>query len=125
MSMQRSTSGFTLLEMVIVLAIVGILSTIALPAMINAIASVRISGEINSLLGGLNFARSEAIKRGQTVSVCPANGAACAASTAFSSGWLVVLNSTPTQELLISPGVTYGDSLTSITSNSPPYPQFT
>jgi type IV fimbrial biogenesis protein FimT len=52
----------------------------------------RISAEINGLLGDLQFARSEAIKEGQTVSVCVSSDqATClgATTTTWHSGWIV------------------------------------
>ena len=54
--------------------------------------SNRIAAEINGLLGDLQFARAEAIKEGQTVTVCvSSNGATCAgaAVSTWQNGWIV------------------------------------
>ncbi len=84
--------GFTLFEMVVVMGIVGILMAIAIPSYQYVTNSNRISAEINGLLGDLQFARSEAIKEGQTVSICVStNGTTCAAgNTAWNNGWIVL-----------------------------------
>jgi type IV fimbrial biogenesis protein FimT len=50
----------------------------------------RISGEVNGLLGDMQYARSEAIKEGQTVTVCSStNSTSCSGSTTWQSGWIV------------------------------------
>ncbi|MGO9993213.1 MAG: GspH/FimT family pseudopilin [Steroidobacteraceae bacterium] len=100
--------GFTLFEMVVVMGIVGILMAIAIPSYQYVTNSNRISAEVNGLLGDLQFARSEAIKEGQPVSVCVStNGTSCTNSTSWQNGWIVfsdqngngAVNSPPDQVL--------------------------
>jgi type IV fimbrial biogenesis protein FimT len=51
------------------------------------------SSEVNGLLGDLMFARSEAIKEGQFVTVCvTVNGKTCTGNTSWNRGWLVFSN---------------------------------
>jgi type IV fimbrial biogenesis protein FimT len=87
----RRTAGFTLLELVTVMGIVAILAAIALPSFKYVTTSNRASSEINGLLGDMQFARAEAIREGQTVTICAtANGTSCTGSgTTWQSGWLV------------------------------------
>jgi type IV fimbrial biogenesis protein FimT len=116
----RKQYGFTIIELMVVITIVVILTSIGIPSYNATITSNRMSGEINSVLGALNLARSEANKRGQTVSVCPNSGTACIAATDWSSGWQVLLAGSSTQ-LLISPGVSHGDILISTLSTNPAF----
>ena len=85
--------GFTLVEMLIAVALVAILLTIGIPSFRFVTNSNRIAAEINGLLGDMQFARSEAVKEGQAVTVCVStDGANCATganANAWQSGWIV------------------------------------
>jgi len=88
----RSTlaSGFTLIELLMTITVAGIILAIAMPSFRYITNSNRIASEINGLLGDLQFARAEAIKEGQTVTVCvSAGGATCDGTTTWQSGWIV------------------------------------
>jgi len=87
------------------MAIAGILLTIAVPSFRYVTNSNRIAGELNGLLGDLQFARAEAIKEGRTVTVCVStDGLTCANSTTWQSGWIVF--SDPTDVGVVDPGET-------------------
>jgi type IV fimbrial biogenesis protein FimT len=89
-SHRRTSRGITLLEMVSVMAIMAILMTIAIPSYKYVTNSNRIAAEVNGLLGDMQFARGEAIKEGQTVTVCVSNdGATCLRNTSWNTGWIV------------------------------------
>jgi type IV fimbrial biogenesis protein FimT len=87
---RKRIAGVTLIELLVVITIVAILMAIGVPSYQYVTSSNRISGEVNSLLGDMQYARSESIKEGQTVSVCSStNATSCAASTAWQGGWIV------------------------------------
>jgi type IV fimbrial biogenesis protein FimT len=90
----RRISGFTMIEMIIVMTIVAILLGIGVPSYKYVTTANRMSSDINGLLGDLQFARSEAIREGQAVTVCAtADGATCTgAGTAWSGGWIVFVD---------------------------------
>lgn len=86
----RRVRGFTLLELMAVLAIVGILTGVAFPSMRTLVRSVQLSTASNDLLAGILMARSEAIKRNARVAICKsADGVLCAASGGWHQGWMV------------------------------------
>jgi type IV fimbrial biogenesis protein FimT len=87
--MKRQT-GFTVTELMVVVAIVAILLGIGVPSFRYITNSYRMSAEVNGLLGDLQYARAEAIKEGQTVTTCVStSGTACTGGTAWASGWIV------------------------------------
>jgi type IV fimbrial biogenesis protein FimT len=65
----RVCSGFTLIELMITVSILGILLGIGLPSFVTFINNNKITAEANSLIYSLQMARSEAIKRGTDVQV--------------------------------------------------------
>lgn len=87
---KKESAGFTLVEALSVIAIVAILMSIGVPSYRSVTTSSRVSTEINSLLGDLQFARSQALKQGQPVTACiSVNGSTCSSSTLWQSGWIV------------------------------------
>lgn len=70
----RRSSGFTLTELLVTVAIVAILAALATPSFKDMIASQRIKGAGFDLVTSLILARSEAIKQNGDVTVTPATG---------------------------------------------------
>jgi len=87
----RPAAGFTLTELLVVVAIVTILLGIGVPSFRYITNSYRMSSEVNGLLGDLQFARAEAIKEGRTITACVSrDGVSCdAGSTTWQEGWIV------------------------------------
>jgi type IV fimbrial biogenesis protein FimT len=94
MKSRHPHSGVTLVELLVVMTIVGILVSIAVPSYRYATATNRISGEINGLLGDVQFARYEAIKEGLPVTICAAGttSVACDNTNTWDNGWIVLSN---------------------------------
>jgi type IV fimbrial biogenesis protein FimT len=83
--------GFSLLELMTTITVAAILLVIAVPSFRDVIHRNQVSSASNEILASLAYARTEAITRGQLVSLCPsADGASCTAGgQAFAPGWLV------------------------------------
>ena len=87
-----SQEGFSLIELLVTLAVAAILFAAAMPAMRTLVQNGRASTQANSLVLSLNYALSEAIKRDLPggVTVCAsANQLTCSGTSAWSEGWIV------------------------------------
>lgn len=72
------------------MAIVGILLAVGIPSFQYVTKTDRMASEINNLAGDMQFARAEAIKEGQTISVCASvNQSTCSGSDTWNTGWIV------------------------------------
>jgi len=92
MSKGRNTirqQGFTLVELMITLAIAAIILTFAIPGFVNLIKDNRQSTQINGLLNALSIARSESIKLNRPVTVCQSSDGAGCTNAGWDSGWIV------------------------------------
>lgn len=92
---RRAVSGFTLIEALTVMTIAAVLLGIGIPSFRYVTTANRMSSDVNGLLGDLQFARAEAIKRGETVTVCPTavgGGNVCANVATWQNGWLVFVD---------------------------------
>jgi type IV fimbrial biogenesis protein FimT len=76
--------GFTLVELMVTLTVVGVLLAIGIPSFAKLIANNRIATQTNEFVSALNLARSEAVRRSQGVSIRSKDG-----SIEFATGWLI------------------------------------
>lgn len=86
-----SQKGFTLIELMVTLAVLAIVLSMAAPSFSSMLQDNRASALGSELQGALQFACSEAVKRRQSVVICRSNagGSGCESGTDWSGGWLV------------------------------------
>lgn len=117
-------SGVTLLELMVVVAVVAVLLGIAVPSFVKMTQTNRVAGEINALSGDLQFARAEAIKEGLPVTICTSsNGSSCLGSSSWSTGWIVFSDANGTQtvdagDVVLRKQIPWTNSDTFIADNS-------
>lgn len=91
--LQRTSHGFTAIELMVVVAIVALLTALAAPSFTPLIERWRVRGAAESLQSTIYYARSEAIKRGGGVIIAKnPNVDACttaATNTEWGCGWRV------------------------------------
>jgi type IV fimbrial biogenesis protein FimT len=103
MQMSRTLEhGFTLGELLIALAVVGISLTIAVPGFNDMVNNNRRRAAVNEFVSTLHIARSEAITRNQRITVCPTAGGATCEAVAWSQGWLTFVDLNSDQS--VNPG---------------------
>lgn len=91
--------GITLVELLVALAIIAIVAGFAIPSFLGLVASTRVSSTVNAFVADTHYARSEAMRRGKTVTLCrsadpAANPPKCsggdgAAAGGWREGWFV------------------------------------
>lgn len=90
-STRQQQAGFTLIELIVVMVFAAIIMTFAIPNFKVAIRNNRLSTQTNDLVSSLNLARSEAVTRGDRITICRSlNGTSCNTSTGnWEDGWIV------------------------------------
>lgn len=83
-------SGFTLMELIVTMALAAVVLTLGVPMFQDVIRNNRLATTVNEFVGALQLARSESIKRGVRVTLCKsANGTSCASGGGYEQGWIV------------------------------------
>jgi len=89
---ERSAAGFSLLELLIVIATLSILMGFAVPAMTNFVKNDRLVAQINTLAGHLAQARSAAVTRHQSIILCASDDQASCSSNDWADGWILFVD---------------------------------
>lgn len=92
--------GLSLMELLVVMALVAVLAGLAVPAMGGLLFKRQVQSAAEALVADLRLARSEAIRRAAVVTVCSSlDGARCSNAAAWREGWLVFADANANQSL--------------------------
>ncbi len=86
--------GFSLIELMVTVALAGMLLTIGVPSFATTINNNRMIAAINEFVGAITIARSEAISRRADIVMCKANATLnnCVTTGDWSQGWIIFLD---------------------------------
>lgn len=100
---RRAARGFTLLELMVTVAVLAVLIGIAVPSLGDATLAGKLAASANDLVAGVAMGRSEAIKRNAVTSLCvSSNGTSCG-SGGWEQGWIIISGSTVIQKHSAAP----------------------
>ena len=86
---KRKNSGFTLIELMVTIALTAIILTQAVPSFNALVQNNRLISEKNEFISALNLARSEALKRGVRVTVCASDDQTTCNTNKWEKGWII------------------------------------
>ncbi|MSQ98701.1 MAG: hypothetical protein EXR85_05310 [Xanthomonadales bacterium] len=82
-------AGFTIIELAITLVMVAIGLALALPSLQNLVANNQVTAAANTIVSGLNLARSNAITSGENITICPVGSDGTCSESNWENGWIV------------------------------------
>ncbi|XQM38564.1 hypothetical protein DFLDMN_005448 [Cupriavidus sp. H19C3] len=90
----QSDSGMTLVELLTVVAITATMAAFAMPRLTPLVLANRLDALVAEAGDDIEFALSEAMRRGQPVTLCPVRGARgdCARAGNWQAGWIVFVD---------------------------------
>ena len=88
---KTSISGFTLVELMVAVAVAAVLLAIAAPNFSEMLKQNRVQSQVRELYSQLAYARSEAMARGVRVTICHSNDESSCSGT-WSNGWIICVD---------------------------------
>lgn len=89
----KKVRGFTLIELMITVAVLAILVGLGVPSFRDFIVGSRLTTQTNELVAAINLGRSEAVKRNRAISFCRTTtdtATACANTTGTWEHWIIL-----------------------------------
>lgn len=125
MQLKQEHIGFTLVELLILIAILGIVASFAIPSYTGFMTENRLSNQNTNLMLDFIFARGEAATRGNRVTVCQSSDGASCTNAGWGAGRIIFVDKGTagsidgSDEILrVSSGIASQDSMNSNKSDS-------
>lgn len=82
-----------MIEVMVAVLVLSLLLGVGVPSFMRTIRNNRLIGQTNELVGALNFTRSEALKRADSVSICSSSdNLTCTGTRNWSTGWIIFVD---------------------------------
>ncbi len=120
----RMEAGLTLVELLVTIAVLGVLLSIGIPAFGGLIQESRLTAATNRFVGALHATRSEAVHRNRRVTLCKsADAVQCSATGGWQQGWIIFVDTVAAGERseddpILAVGGRFPDGI-AIAGNSP------
>ena len=95
----KREGGFTLIELMFVLAVAAILLSVAVPALQMFATNSRQTGAINEFVSSMHLARNTAITTNARVTMCASSNAASCEAVSWDSGWILFRDTNSNQTI--------------------------
>lgn len=89
--MRRPAQGFTLIEVMVVVALIAILATLAAPSWNQMQTRASIRSLVNDYTMSILLTRSEAVRLNAPVTICPSNNGINCTNSELDDGWIVAI----------------------------------
>jgi len=85
--------GFTLIELMVTLAVAAIVITIAAPSFVDVVQKARMSSQTNDVVAAVNLGRSRALTEAARVILCPTSDeVTCSTTQSWGDGWMIFVD---------------------------------
>jgi type IV fimbrial biogenesis protein FimT len=89
LALRSQSGGFTVIELLVSVAIMGILTAIATPLYLDTVDRWRVTNAMDQMSSAIDLTRNSAIQRSGNVSIAKLTGTGCSTTQAWSCGWQV------------------------------------
>lgn len=100
---RRNISGFTVIELMVTITVLGVLVALSGPGFSDLMKNNRMAAQTNDLMSVIAFSRAEAMRRGARITICPSvNGSDCTGGSDWQNGVIAFVDTN--RDAVVNPG---------------------